>query len=331
MAANPKSPMEPRPNSERYHVYHAEAHVLSGHLKHPVEQPIEHHAHVVLKNRRADHITQTVEQTSVEGVISFKSGHTRVSGSQLKNKKDLWGNDHSGWVTLSTSVLEGLNVFEVITADRVVAQVSTEHADVKGKNPDHVPKVTFLGTRFENLRVCGYPVQVELDLGICGDKPEGDKPYLAERSFLDRVQRQLEGVAGAKGIPEVLEKQYDAKIAYIDDLKKRAGGRAKGERNGYPKLECSLVKSVGPIPIPGVRTFGNVIFIPDFGTVSLAEVEVGIAPVHDGFSDKAQGGSPQEPGDSNYFTLNMLNMHLGCIGGGNVMGGSASTNGHTRP
>ena len=326
MAANPKSPVAPRPSLERYHVYHAEAHVLSGNLKHPVDQPIEHHAHVVLKNRRADHITQTVEETTLEGLISFKAGHTRASGSKIE-KKDLWGNDHSGWVTLSTSVIEGLNVFEVITADRMVAQVSTEHAEKSG----HVPKVTFLGTRFENLRVGGYPVQVELDLAICGDRPEGDKRYLEDRGFLDRVQRQLDSIAGAKGLPEGLEKQYDAKIAYIDDLKKRANGRAKGERNGYSKLECSLVKSIGPIPIPGVRTFGNIIFIPDFVTVSLAEVEVGIEPSHDGFSDKTRGGSPLEPSDSNYFTLNMLNMHLGCIGGGNVVAGSATSNGHTRP
>ncbi len=193
-----------------------------------------------------------------------------------------------------------------------------------------VPKVTFLGTRFENLRVGGYPVMVELDLAICGDKPKEDKPYLQDRGFLGRVQRQLEDIAGAKGLPEELEKTYDAKIVYIDDLKKRANGRSKGERNGYPKLECTLVKSIEPIPIPGVKTFGNIIFIPDFGTVSLAEVEVGIAP-YDGSSDYAESGSPQKPGDSHYFTLHMLNMHLGCIGGGTVLGATATANGHGSP
>ena len=325
MAANPKSPVAPEEGTERYHVYHAEAHVLSGNLKHPIDQPIEHHARVVLeKTRRDSHIRQSVEETTLEGLISFKAGHTRASGTRIE-KKDLWGNDHSGWVTLSTSVIEGLNVFEVITADRMVAQVSTEHALTSG----HVPKVTFLGTRFENLRVAGYPVQIELDFTFCGEKPEGDRPYLQDRSFLDRVQRQLDSVAGAKGLPETLEKQYKAKIAHIDDLKKRANGRTKGERNGYPKLECSLVKSIGPIP--GVKTFGNIIFIPDFGTVSLAEVEVGIQPSHDGFSDKMRGGSPQEPRNSNYFTLNMLNMHLGCIGSGTVVTGSVTANGHTHP
>ncbi len=30
MAANPKPPVEPGSGLERYHVYHAEAHVLSG-------------------------------------------------------------------------------------------------------------------------------------------------------------------------------------------------------------------------------------------------------------------------------------------------------------
>ncbi len=329
MATMPKEPLVQV--EKPYHLYHAEAHVLSGNLKHPIDQPIEHHAHVVLKNRRSDHIMDKVEETSLDGLISFKAGHTRVSGTQLKNKKDLWGNDHSSWVTLSTSVIEGLNVFEVITADRVVAQVSTEHANREDKDSDRVPKVTFLGTRFENLRVGGYPVQLELDLAICGDKPTGDRPYLQDVGFLDRVRRQLEGVAGAQGIPEELEKQYDAKVAYIDDLKNGANGRAKGERNGYPKLQCSLVKSIGPIPIPGVKTFGNIIVIPDFGTVALAEVEVGITAGYNDVPEQMQAKAPADPADSNYFTLNMLQMHLGCIAGGTVTGASVTANGSHGP
>lgn len=331
MAANPKPPVNTSSSEERYHEYHAEAHVLSGILKHPVDQPIEHKAHVVLENTHSDkHVAQSVDETNLEGLISFKAGRTRASGTRIE-KKDLWGKDHSGWITLSTAVLEGLNVFEVITADRVVAQVSTEHADKKGQYPEHVPKVTFLGTRFENLRIGGYPVEVELDLGICGNKPENDRPYLQDRGFLDRVQGQLFGIAGAKDLPEDLEEQYKSKIAYIDDLRKRAGGLAKAERDGYLNLQCSLVKSIGPIPIPGVRTFGNVIFIPDFGTVSLAEVEVGIKAGHDASSSKPGDGLLQEPNDSNYFTLNMLHMRLGCIGGGNVVAGSTTSNGRTHP
>jgi hypothetical protein len=324
MATMSKPIAGPAPVLERYHVFHAEAHVLSGQLEHPIKQPIEHHGRVLLeKTRREEHIATEVAGANLEGLISFQGGHTRVSGSQLKDKKDIWGNDHSGWVTLSTSVIEGLNVSEIITADRLVAQIATEHSLIYG----HVPKVTFLGTRFENLQVAGYPVQLELDLGICGNKPEGDLPYLEDRGFLDRVQGQLNRIADAKGLPEGLEKQYDAKIAYIDDLKKRAKGGANSGRNGNSKLQCSLIKSIGPIPIPGVRVFGNMIFIPDFGTVALAEVEVGIGGGDDGFSSESR----PEPNDGSYFTLHMLNMRLGCPLVGTSQAATATVNGQTRP
>jgi hypothetical protein len=73
------------------------------------------------------------------------------------------------------------------------------------------------------------------------------------------------------------------------------------------------------------------IFIPGFGTVSLAEVEVGVESGHSGFSDKTRTGSSPEPSDSNYFTLNMFNMHLGCPVGGNVVVVNAKSNGQTQP
>ena len=75
------------------HEYHAEAHVLSGHLQRPIEQKIERQAPVTLNDRRGGHLTRYAEDVSIEGLISFTKGHTRVSGARsLKN---------NGWVTLS--------------------------------------------------------------------------------------------------------------------------------------------------------------------------------------------------------------------------------------
>ena len=149
-----------RKNEPPSHEFHAEAHVLSGHLQRPIEQKIEQHAPVELKGRRSGHLTRFTEDVTIEGLISFKRGLTRVSGS--KSLK------HHGWVTLSTSIMEGLNVFEVITADRMVSQVSTEHPLVNG----HFPTVTFLGTQFNNLQVSGSPATPTLNFGICGKNPE---------------------------------------------------------------------------------------------------------------------------------------------------------------
>jgi hypothetical protein len=233
-----------------------------------------------------------MKRYSADGLISFQSGYTSVSGS--------YSEEHA-WVTLSTSVLEDLNVVDVITAERVVAQVFTEH-----QYNDSVPKVTFLGTRFENLRVGGYAVQVELDLGICGDKPEGGRSYLKDRSFLNRIRHQSMSIFGADDLPRDLREKYHSKITYIDVLRERANGRDEG--GVHELLECSLIKSIAPIPIPGVRTIGNLIFIPDFGFVSLADVEVGLIS-REGLVTRKRLE----------FILKMLNIRMGCIAHGPIV------------
>jgi hypothetical protein len=344
MAANPKVMMSGR-SREPYHVYHADAHILSVELEHPIKVASQEYGRVVLEHtRREGLITQSVGETNIEGLISFKRGHSRVAGAHIDQKTDIFGQDHAGWFTLATAVLEGYNVEDIITADRVVAQLSTQHPMTHDREHpiSHVPRVNFLGTRFDNLRVGGYPIDVELDLTICGAKPDAERTYLEDGSFLDRVHRQLDRVAETRDLPASLEKKYGAEIAYIDDLKKRAKENRKADsRNqagahggpkGYPKLRCSLVKNVSlPVEIPGVRTFGNAIFVQDFGTVHLAELEVGITNDHSDFPDR-QGDAPAAyPHDSNYFTLNMVNIRLGCPGSGQASAASARGNGQSYP
>jgi hypothetical protein len=335
MAANPKLPMATGYGEEQYHIYHAEAFILRGQLEHPIKQRIEDYGRVVLENtRRESLITQSVGETNIEGLISFKHGHTRVAGSHIKQKTDIFGQDHAGWFTLSTAAIEGYNVEDIVTADRVVAQLSTQHPITNDpKQPiGHVPRVNFIGTRFENLRIGGYPVEVELDLAFCGSKPEGDRSYLQDGGFLDKVHRQLDDIVETAELPESLEKNYGAEIVCIDDLKRRAKEGADGDQKGYPKLRCSLVKKIKlPVEIPGVRTFGNAIYIRDFGAVYLAEVELGVNDGHSDFPHRKGDAPRPKPGSSNYFDLNMLTMQLGCPGSGNTKSPGVSGNGQSYP
>ena len=284
----------------RRFTYSADAELLSGRLSRPVELISERQARVSLSDERGGHLVRGMKRYSADGLISFQSGYTSVSGS--------YSEEHA-WVTLSTSVLEDLNVLDVITAERVVAQVFTEH-----QNKDSVPKVTFLGTRFENLRVGGYAVQVELDLGICGDKPEDGRSYLEDRSFLTRIRHQSMSIFRADDLPRDLREKYDSKIAYIDVLRERANGH--DERGVHELLECSLIKSIAPIPIPGVRTIGNLILIPDFGFVSLADVEVGLISTEGLVTPKRIE-----------FTLKMLHIRMGCIAHGTIVAAGVSLSG----
>ncbi|HVI09713.1 MAG TPA: hypothetical protein VND65_15600 [Candidatus Binatia bacterium] len=327
MAANPTLDVEPTTEVvEKYHIYHGEARVISGELEHPVKQPIKEYGNVVLDHtRREGHLFESVGPTSIEGLISFRSGYTRVSGNYLKNKKDLWGNDHSGWVTLSTSVIEGLNVFEVITADRVVAQVYTEHPHVDG----HVPKVSFIGTRFENLKVAGYPVEAKFNFKVCGDRPADDQPYLMDNGFLQNVSMQMSTILGSTGLPAPLEKQYTAELKKVNGLKQGANGNGSKAWKGSAQLQCSLVEKIGPIP--GAEIFGNLIFIPDFGIVSLAQLEVGVEEREERYPNPVLLASRPRK-DSSYFRLHMLSVKMGCVGTTNQTNvATAGANGQTHP
>jgi hypothetical protein len=309
MSSPPKTPLST-------HEYHADAHVLSGHLQRPVEQRIEEHAPVSLKGRRSGHLTRETEDVSIEGLVTFERGHTRVSGAKSLKPGH-------GWVTLSTSILEGLNVFEIVTCDRMVSQVSTEHPDDEG----HFPHVTFLGTQFDNLQVSGIPLKLKLNYGICGKKPAGDISYLDDLSFLETVKAQTARVSTTSGLPKDVKDSYDGRLKHIQKLIDNKGSRgsdrpADGVGEG-PSVICSLVSDIDKSiekEIEGVKVFGHLLYIPDFGTVSLGEVTVG---------ERWYDQTDKRP--NNYFALTVIKMNLGCVGHGTVSGGSSSNNGHHVP
>lgn len=297
----------PLPGDESYHEFHAEAHLVSGELEHPVKQKIERHTRVALKDRKGGHLTRFTEDANIEGLVSFKRGNTRVSGSTTTKKDPA----NHGWITLATSVVERLNIVEVITADRIVSQVSTDHPFKDG----HFPHVTFLGSHFDNLRVNGVTLRLKLNLDVCGQRAKDNTSYLSKRDFLDRARGQVAKVAEASSLSEKASELYPQWAGQIDTL-------LAGKREGDARVRCSIVEkieNVDEIPIPGVRAFGHVLIIPNFGIVALGEVEV---------SETLDAKS--EP-VGNYFELHMIRAHLGCVAGGTVNGAAAAANGQSGP
>ena len=128
----------------RTHQYNAEATILSGYLTLPLAQEIRSQARIALPDS-GGYISQHADKFRLEGVLSYSAAYTQVAGNRSTKSGQ-------GWTTLTTSVIEGLNVLDVVTADRVVGQTITEHP-LDG----YVPSINFLGTRFENLRIAGHP------------------------------------------------------------------------------------------------------------------------------------------------------------------------------
>jgi hypothetical protein len=289
------------------HEYNGTANLLSGELQRPIVQKIEPQAPVSLQGRRGGLFSRSVQDVSIEGLISFTKGETRVSGSRSLK--------HQGWVTLATSVLEGFNVFETVTTDRLVNQVSTDHPYEKG----HFPSVTFLGTQFGNLRVSGFPINLTLRHGICGPKPEGDQSYLQDVGFLTKVKEQTETVANATDLPKEIRPKYIERLKRVEELIRIKG---EDETVSRPEIVCSLVQHIDLSKVDpglGVQAFGHVLVIPHFGVVELGEIEVG------------ENRYADNPRPCVYFELTLLKMKLGCIGDGNVNAGKSKSNGQSYP
>jgi len=325
------------------HYFHAEAHALSGKLDRPFEEEIKKQAFVKLATELAglseqekaqrSYFSQHAKNFRLEGIISYVTAHTQVSGHESKK--------HPGAsVTLATSVVEGLNVLNVVTADRVVAQISTTHF------PDeHAPLVTFLGTHFENLRIFRHKVFPKLNLRLCGDPVAAEHRFVQSAGFLKSVRDQHNALAdsvkglraavqkdekrrnrelnGLRDLPGLVEQEYNAALLQDDRIQERIiAAEKKVEEEGleaghrlWPGIKCSLVDKV-EIELPSkeqisepIRPYGHVIHVPDFGKILLADLTV----------------------NHNSFDLTMIRLELGCLADGKVSVTNCSVNGGHKP
>jgi hypothetical protein len=171
--------------------------------------------------------------------------------------------------TRAASVVEDLNVLNFLRADRLVAYISTEHPR---KEPD-VPKVNFGRTSITNLRVNDSVLKVSLNLDLLGRRDDGDFPTE----------------------PPVFNRGLWNKFGQLYD-----------EKRGF--LQCSLVEriEVTGAELPGKFVAPNILEIPNFGRVHIAELLV----------------------HRDSYQLIMLRLELGCptqasisVGVNNVNGG----------
>ena len=266
------------------HIYDAQAFALEGDLQLPLRTEIKPQAYLDLPEV-GGYLSQHTCAYRLEGIISFRAAYTQVAGN-LERKPE------HGYVTLATAVLEDFNILDVVTADRVVAQVSSEHP-----RDGSIPHITFLGTRFDNLRIAGHPVRLDLDLDFFGPKPDNDTPWSTKRDFRERVTAQCDHIRSQSNLPAEIAERYN---------------RLPSNSGSQESVECSLVQRAEG-SYPG-RTFGHVIDIPHFGRVYLATVRLLETPGPKGTI-------------STLFRLTMIEAKMGCIANGSASGGNTIVNG----
>jgi len=255
-------------------LFHASALALSGHLTRPIEHVIEVQAGTALPIT-GGHGSAHVENFRFNQTVSFKAGYSEVSGSEkIVDGKIV------AFTTLSTAVLEGLNIQDVVTADRIVARLSASFEPGK-----HESRILTIGSRFENLRVAGCKVEVELH----------DELALELATF-EQARNQYKTNANFKKM--------------VDDPFSKGHATNRNEIEAHGSIHCSLVKKFTPAKYPGIfNCHGHVLEVEEFGKIYLAElllhhgsktltmlrVELG-SPSGGGFTGAQASGNGLPPG-----------------------------------
>jgi hypothetical protein len=268
------------------HKYDAAADILSAEIEQPLRETIRHKAHVILA-RDGHYQFRQAEPFRIEGILSYQGGYTQVAGRPSTKTE--------GFTTLTTSVIEGLNVLDVLTADRVVAQISTTHP-VYGKG--QVPSVTFLGTRFENLRIDGRRVDLDLNLDILGARHDDDRSYLDDADVSRRIVEQ-QGRFPTNDLPEWAAGETPS---------------ITSEGNGRRQLKCSLINSMKGTP--GIA-LGHVLHLPHFGRIVLGDLAL----------TQTHGNPAAGEYDQYRFRLTMIKIKMGCLAEGTASVAVADSNG----
>jgi hypothetical protein len=271
-------------SEERVYHYHADANALGGVLTHPYKTVISTAANSSLSNAGGYNSSPSVPY-HLDHVLHCDKAYTHTTGG---DEDDYWG-------TLTTAVVENVNLLEVVTADKIVAQISTKHPKA-GK----VASVSFVGSQFVNLRVNGQLVEPALDLQPFPLPQNGKSPKLLQvSSYHHKDVRKLAAdqsrkVTGNSRSPDWVKRRY----GWLESAK---------EVDDRGHLLCSLVKEIRSGDAG--NTFGHVIHVPGFGNVFLGEITV------------YQGA----------YHLTMVRAEMGCASSGTVSMASTRTNGLPYP
>ena len=275
-------------NAKKVFYFHADANSLGGYIKEPFEGIIPGVSSVSLP-AVGGYVTHRAKALNFKEIISCRSAYTRVSGRSMA--------EDGPWSTQVTSVIEGLNILEILTAERIVSQISVEHP-----REGNAASISFAGSHFERLRIGGKEVCPRLNPRLMGTGSEADND--ASRIKWPVLLQTGQGQARefARGVTESADRS-----GYEWALQRYGWMDEKREQRKDGCVLCSVVDGLEGTA-PG-KAIGHFVEIPDFGRIFLGEILA--------FPHSVQ--------------LTMVRAELGCNVQGQVSASSSHINGSTMP
>jgi hypothetical protein len=147
----------------------------------------------------------------------------------------------------------------VLTADRIVAHIVSMYRT----GGDGEPSVKLLGTRFENLRIAGIPVRVDLAVDVF-DRFDTHAAFQKAYNSDGEVRRLFEDAPERSPLAE-------APATVQRWFHDPAPGSELPSTKGI--TSTSLVRSLQP-ESAAVSCWGHVIQVDGFGVIRLAEIDI---------------------------------------------------------
>jgi hypothetical protein len=243
--------------------YRAKTFALVGSLIRPFHKVIEPQASLVL-HPAGGHEKSRVENFRLEGILSIRAAYTEVGGS--------FDETHQIHTSFATTVIEGLNIANIVTADRVVSRFAS-YSPVVGDNQGEY-SFDITGSHFEDLRIAGH----RIDLKLATHR-------FYEYDTYSKVKKAVRNGQAADLAPwgklsetrlrdlEKLEEDYRALKGLSD--------RARRWRSMQPKDtwdDDAWYSAASGLNLreetEGLKNFGAIILVPHFGVVRLAEIRI---------------------------------------------------------
>lgn len=234
-------------HQNRSYSFRADANALGGFLDVPVPRMIPTLAPVSLP-AVGGFATARSEGFNLDEIVSCSSAYSRVSGTE---------HHADGSVSiLTTAVVEDLNLLEVVTAERIVTQLS-----ISIPKGSHGLQISMAGSRFEGLRLAGRDSQPTLNAKL--NPPAG--------VHLTWQDIQAAGQSQAEQLIERFKARGD-KDADQWAEKRHGWMTVDPPAGGSSNLLCSLVDGFGGKG--SIATCGHIVEIPGFGRFFFGELRV---------------------------------------------------------
>jgi hypothetical protein len=238
----------------RTFLYHAHGFAISGVIfRNKKEEHIPTQAMATLATT-GGHAESAMSEFNYEDIVSFERAETKIKGTSPKPNV---------YETDMRVTIEGLNIMDKFWADKVVTHIHCTHTLGEfGKENKDRSEIIPLESDISGVKVNGEHVDVSLkNKKFFSDYSNYARLHKAygKSSFREEVQQRFHWVNKPKRkVPPQVETRYK----WAERLRKKL------PEHGH--ILCTLVDDIQS-PSLGDYIFGNMIVLPDFGTIYLGD------------------------------------------------------------